>query len=67
MMGIKSKIKTFFLLDDEYDDDDVDNKMDNEAEHEQAPRHNQTSSKQNIVSLQSVNKGSKVILVEPRV
>ncbi|MGV3466844.1 MAG: cell division protein SepF [Heyndrickxia sp.] len=67
-MGLKSKIKTFFLLDDEYDDMEEE-KMGHEEEHEPepAPRYNQSSSKQNIVSLQSVTKGSKVVLIEPRV
>lgn len=64
-MTIKSKLKTFFFLDDEYDD--------NEVEHEKVepikPLNQQQPAKtQNVVSLQSVQKSStKVILVEPRV
>lgn len=63
-MSIKSKIKTFFFLDDEYDD--------NEEEYEELPEpvkqpHRQQVKSPNVVSLQSVQKSSKVILVEPRV
>ena len=66
-MTIKSKLKTFFFLEDEIDD--------NIEEHveEVAPikHHKQLPVKtQNVVSLQSVQKGSqkasKVVLVEPR-
>lgn len=64
-MSIKSKIKTFFFLDDEYDD--------NEEEYEEIPepvkqpQHRQALKTPNVVSLQSVQKSSKVILIEPRV
>jgi cell division inhibitor SepF len=63
MMSIKSKFKTFFFLDDEYDD--AEEVFEEEAEPVRSPR-NQLKS-QNVVSLQSVQKSSKVILVEPRV
>lgn len=62
-MTLKSKLKTFFFLDndddDEYNDDYVE---------EPAPvrPHRQAAKSQNIVSLQSVQKASKVILIEPR-
>ncbi|KAA0564104.1 cell division protein SepF [Rossellomorea aquimaris] len=66
-MGIKSKFKTFFLLDeDEYDYEEE--KFEEEYE-EKKPMKSQSlsNSKQNVVSLQSVQKSSKMILVEPRV
>ncbi|MGE8204161.1 cell division protein SepF [Heyndrickxia sp. NPDC080065] len=63
-MGIKTKLKSFFLLDDEYEYTE-DEKMDNEPEPEKYEK--PTNHKQNVVSLQSVQKSSKVILVEPRV
>ena len=63
-MTIKSKLKTFFFLDDDYDDN-------NQDEYEKVepikPQQKQPSKPQNVVSLQSVQKGAKVILVEPRV
>ncbi|RDI47535.1 cell division protein SepF [Falsibacillus pallidus] len=67
-MGLKSKFKTFFLLDDEYDDMEEEI-MEEEAEPAKQPmvKAQQGNVKQNIVSLQSVQKSSKVILVEPRV
>jgi cell division inhibitor SepF len=63
-MTIKSKLKTFFFLDDDYDDnnqDDFDEKV------EPIKPQKQPIKPQNVVSLQSVQKASKVILVEPRV
>ncbi|UQD51634.1 cell division protein SepF [Bacillus methanolicus] len=63
-MSIKSKIKTFFFLDDEYED------QEQEMEHENfepIKPQKQTAQKQNVVSLQSVQKSSKVVLIEPRV
>jgi cell division inhibitor SepF len=62
-MSIKSKFKTFFFLDDEYDDNDDDEYVD---ELEQVKPQKQPK-QQNVVSLQSVQKSSKVILIEPRV
>lgn len=64
-MTIKSKLKTFFFLDDEYDD----NEVENEKVEPIKPLKQQHSVKtQNVVSLQSVQKSAtKVILVEPRV
>jgi cell division inhibitor SepF len=61
-MSIKTKFKTFFFLDDEYDDNE-------EIVEENEPTKNQKqhSKPQNVVSLQSVQKSSKVILIEPRV
>jgi cell division inhibitor SepF len=62
-MTIKSKLKTFFFLDDEYDD----NKEGNFEKVEPIKPHKQSLKPQNVVSLQSVQKSAKVILVEPRV
>ena len=73
-MSIKSKIKTFFFLEDDYDDNE---NVVEEAEPVK-PVVKQTVKPQNVVSLQSVQKSSstnastnaqkssKVILVEPR-
>lgn len=63
-MTIKSKIKTFFFLDDESED-----QVESEYEKVEPIRQplKQTPKTQNVVSLQSVQKSSKVILVEPRV
>lgn len=68
-MTIKSKLKTFFFLDEEYDDNDEEyvEKVEPKKQKQQLP-----VKSQNVVSLQSVqkvatpSKGSKVILVEPR-
>jgi cell division inhibitor SepF len=62
-MSIKSKFKTFFFLDDEYDD----NEEQFEEQIEQVKPQRQQLKQQNVVSLQSIQKSSKVILVEPRV
>jgi cell division inhibitor SepF len=70
-MTIKSKLKTFFFLDDEYDD----NKDDYVETVEPVKLKQQPVRSQNVVSLQSIqkpsssaaaSKSSKVILVEPR-
>ena len=64
----RSKVKYFFFLDEEYADSE---KEQHEEEHDQEKHHKQlqpsTSQKQNVVSLQSVQKSSKVVLVEPRI
>jgi cell division inhibitor SepF len=62
-MTIKSKLKTFFFLDDDYDD----NNQDDYEKVEPIKPQKQSIKPQNVVSLQSVQKASKVILVEPRV
>jgi cell division inhibitor SepF len=64
-MSLKSKIKTFFFLDDEYDYDEEE-MYEEEAPPVRSQKH-QVPQKQNVVSLQSVQKASKVVLVEPRV
>jgi cell division inhibitor SepF len=62
-MTIKSKLKTFFFLDDQHDDTN----MDAYEKVEPVKPQKQSVKTQNVVSLQSVQKSSKVILVEPRV
>jgi len=64
-MSLKSKIKTFFFLDDEYDYDDEESYE--EEQTTAAKPQKQSAQKQNVVSLQSVQKSSKVVLVEPRI
>ena len=67
-MGIKTKFKQSFELDDETIE--LDEQQENEAymeeEEPEVTRANRKS-KQNVVSLQSVHKNSRVVLVEPRV
>lgn len=63
-MSIKSKFKTFFFLDDEYDDNESEYI---EEEIEPVKNVKQVTSKQNVVSLQSLQKSSKMVLLEPRV
>ncbi|MDX8360014.1 cell division protein SepF [Cytobacillus sp. IB215316] len=64
-MSIMSKFKNFFALEDEYDyvDEREEYEHDDEIDVSKQPKANQ---KQNIVSLQSVQKSSKVVLIEPR-
>ncbi|WP_223700304.1 cell division protein SepF [Sutcliffiella deserti] len=68
-MTIKSKFKSFFALEDEYEYKEQDEYVEEEMIEE--PRRTRSSSsqqKQNVVSLQSVQKSttSKVVLVEPK-
>lgn len=63
-MSIKSKFKTFFFLDDEYEEQDQEY-IDEEIEPVKQSKH--VSAKQNVVSLQSLQKSSKMVLLEPRV
>ena len=72
-MTIKSKLKTYFYLDDEYDENNDDYAQTVEpAPVKQKQQHLPVVKNQNVVSLQSVqktttsSKSSKVILVEPR-
>lgn len=63
-MGIKTKLKSFFLLDEDDDYDYVDeNVVSEEKEIKQASK---STAGKNIVSLQSVQKVSKLVLCEPR-
>jgi cell division inhibitor SepF len=66
-VSVKSKFKNFFALDEEYDYNDYDGAGE-EEEHavSRSAKHQQTT-KQNVVSLQSVPKSSsKMSLFEPR-
>ncbi len=65
-MSLKSKFKTFFFLDDEYDYKEEE-MVEEEPEQQPKQQMKQSTQKQNVVSLQSVQKASKVILMEPRV
>lgn len=65
MMGMKTKFKNFFQLEDEYEyeeEEEIVKETRPSVENEQP-----VNRKQNVVSLQSVQKSSKVILIEPRV
>jgi len=59
-MSIKSKIKSFFSLDEEFLEDEL------EAECEQLPAKPPRNERKNVVNLQSVQKTAKLILFEPR-
>ncbi|QOR68486.1 cell division protein SepF [Cytobacillus suaedae] len=63
-MSIKNKFKSFFALEDEYDYNEEEYFEEEELEPVKTTR---SSAKQNVVSLQSVQKSSKVVLFEPRV
>lgn len=65
-MSIKTKFKTFFFLDDEYDYKEEEMVEEELEPVKQSPKA-QPAQKNNIVSLQSVQKSSKMVLVEPRV
>ncbi|WP_066053023.1 cell division protein SepF [Robertmurraya korlensis] len=68
-MSLKSKFKTFFFLDDEYEYEEEEYEAP-AAKSQRQPQQQQQQSvspKQNVVSLQSVQKSSKVVLIEPRV
>jgi cell division inhibitor SepF len=69
MMSLKSKFKNYFFLeDDDYDykEEEQNQEEPEQLRQQQTKQHSQTQ-KQNVVSLQSVQKSSKVILMEPRV
>ncbi|WP_142395636.1 cell division protein SepF [Bacillus atrophaeus] len=70
-MSMKNKFKSFFSMDDEeYEYEYIDTEQDTHEEQDQKEKSaypNKTASKQNVVSLQSVQKSSKVVLSEPRV
>jgi cell division inhibitor SepF len=70
-MGIKSKFKSFFFLEDEYDEpeEEYQEELEPMIKHQKQQPVKQAikPQTQNVVSLQSVQKSSKVILVEPRV
>lgn len=67
-MGMKTKLKSFFFLEDEEEEMNEKRVPSRDMEpnfHHQSPEAN--SNRQNVVSLQSVQKSSKVVLMEPRV
>ncbi len=67
-MSLKSKFKTFFFLDDEYEYEEEEYEAPAAKPQKQPQQQQQSvSPKQNVVSLQSVQKSSKVVLIEPRV
>ncbi len=65
-MGIKTNIKKFFFLEDE---EEYMDSMEANASQSDEMHSSQSSSqsKQNVVSLQSLQKSSKMVLVEPRI
>jgi cell division inhibitor SepF len=66
-LSIKNKFKSFFALDEEeYEYVEQDRYQEDDYEDEQ-PFAAKPQAKQNVVSLQSVQKSSKVVLCEPRV
>jgi cell division inhibitor SepF len=66
-LSIKNKFKSFFALDEEeYEYVEQDRYQEDDYEDEQ-PFAAKPQTKQNVVSLQSVQKSSKVVLCEPRV
>ncbi|MCK8098212.1 cell division protein SepF [Bacillus sp. 2CMS4F] len=71
-MSMKNKLKNFFSMDEEeYEYEYIETERDSNEEQEQKekPAYNagKPAAKQNVVSLQSVQKSSKVVLSEPRV
>ncbi|WP_062048576.1 cell division protein SepF [Bacillus sp. JCM 19034] len=71
-MGMKSKFKRFFELDDHYEEveevEEVLHPTEEVEPQKRRSRSNQTKTQtqQNVVSLQSIQKGAKMILLEPR-
>ncbi|MGG1242831.1 cell division protein SepF [Bacillus cabrialesii] len=71
-MSMKNKLKNFFSMEDEeYEYEYIETERESQEEHEQKEKpaytSNKPAGKQNVVSLQSVQKSSKVVLSEPRV
>lgn len=72
-MSFVSKFKSYFALDDEYEykdevmeEEETERKVTKPAKPQTQPASAGNNSNQNIVSLQSVQKSSKVVLLEPR-
>ncbi|MCK1992555.1 cell division protein SepF [Peribacillus muralis] len=72
-MSFVSKFKSYFALDDEYEykdevmeEDEAERKTVKSAKQQHQPASAANNANQNIVSLQSVQKSSKVVLLEPR-
>ncbi|MCY9374887.1 cell division protein SepF [Bacillus spizizenii] len=71
-MSMKNKLKNFFSMEDEeYEYEYIETEQESHEEHDQKEKPaytaNKPAGKQNVVSLQSVQKSSKVVLSEPRV
>ncbi|OJT69031.1 cell division protein SepF [Bacillus licheniformis] len=71
-MSLKNKFKNFFSLDDEeyeyeYIETDREEIPEEHESKDRAAYQSKAAGKQNVVSLQSVQKSSKVVLSEPRV
>ncbi|MEI5906095.1 cell division protein SepF [Bacillus spongiae] len=64
-MGLKTNLKKFFFLDEEDYVEEQEENTSSQIETMHTPQN--TQSKQNVVSLQSVQKASKMVLVEPRI
>jgi cell division inhibitor SepF len=66
-MGMKSKFKQFFELEDDYQNQDS-NQEEVSSQQEQvgSPTRSKSTKTQNVVSLQSIQQSAKVILCEPR-
>jgi cell division inhibitor SepF len=66
-MTMKTKLKSFFALDDEYDYNEQEHSIEEDDPINTRSKKHQQGTKQNIVNLQSVPKSaSKMILFEPR-
>jgi len=65
-LGIKSKFKTWFFLDDNYEDE-YEAEYDEPVEYETKEPSRFQQQKKNVVSLQSIKSSSKLVLIEPRV
>ncbi|MGM9957067.1 MAG: cell division protein SepF [Peribacillus sp.] len=72
-MSFVSKFKSYFALDDEYEykdevveEEEMERKAVKPAKQHTPPASTGNNPNQNIVSLQSVQKSSKVVLLEPR-
>jgi cell division inhibitor SepF len=66
MMSLRSKFKNFFALEDEYEYEEQEEIIESD-DYELPAKTGKNVNKQNVVSLQSVHKSSKVVLFEPRV
>ncbi|WP_307894314.1 cell division protein SepF [Bacillus swezeyi] len=71
-MSLKNKFKNFFAMDDEeyeyeYIETDREEIPEEQETNDRTAYQSKSAGKQNVVSLQSVQKSSKVVLSEPRV
>ena len=67
-MSLVSKFKSYFALDDEYEykEEIIEEEVPEPKMKSSKQAHTNTPNNNNIVSLQSVQKSSKVVLLEPR-